>query len=645
VGILLGGILSRFILYIFGVALLGFFRYDFAISVLDGLERLSKEGIDPLTIESAINTIEFRLRENNTGAFPRGISVLLRALGEWNYDRSPLPPLAWENRLNALKSRVARGERVFETLIQTQLLNNPHRTTAVFRPDAGLSEREASDEQARLAKARAAMSPDDVQTVIEDAKRLKQLQETPDTPEALATLPRLTLSDLPEKHTIIPMASGTLSGARMLLHDLPTNGVVYVDIGFDLRQLPADLLPFLNIFRRAMLETGADDLDMVALSQRIGRTTGGIGISNWTSAIIGENDPAAWMFVRSKVMREGLGDLTELLKKILFAARLDNGDRIAQIIGEERARMEASLIPGGHIYIGQRLAASLHDGDWASEQIVGFSYLLALREMAQQLETDRAQITSKLEQIRQRLLHRDAMIVNVTADDTGIDAAKSELADLAGAVPSGQTSFFGWSRPDYPQMQGFTLPAKVNYVAKGADLTSFGRSISGAALVASHWMRGSWLWDKIRVQGGAYTANSVADAISGIFYFTSYRDPNLIETLNVYDGAAGFLRRVADDDQELERAIIGTIGKFDRYELPDARGMRSMQRYLNGASDSWLQAMRTEILSVTGDDIRNFADALDDVARGGRVVIMGAEDRLTEAGKALPEPLALTRLL
>lgn len=615
--------------------------------ILDTLKRLAEDGIDPLTIEAAINTSEFRLRENNTGAFPRGISILFRALLQWNYDHSPIAPLAWEERLNALKTRLSRGERVFEQLIQRYLLDNPHRTTAIFKPDPDLSEKEASEERARLDKIRAAMSLEEVQSVIEDARRLKTLQETPDSPEALAKLPRLTLADLPGNHTIIPMASGTLSGVRLLFHDLPTSGIIYTDIGFDLRQLPADLLPFVSIFRRALLETGADDLDMVALAQKIGQTTGGISVQNWTSAIVGEsgNGPAAWLFIRSKVMPERLADLNELLRKILFSARLDNGERLAQIIDEERARMEASLIPGGHLYIGQRLAAGFHDADWASEQMGGYSYLLALRDMTGLMASDRSQIISKLEQIRERLFRQEAAIINITSDSKGIDAAKDALQGLAGAIPTGEASYLTWNRPDYPVAQGFTLPAKVNYVAKGADLTRLGRSVNGAAVVASHWLRGGWLWDKIRVQGGAYTANCVADPKSGIVYFTSYRDPNLIDTLKVYDDTAGFLRSIADNDLERERAIIGTIGKFDRYELPDAKSMRSLQHYLNGVSDRWLQAMRNEILNVTASDIRNFADALDDLAKNGRIVVMGAEDKLTKANEDLSEPLVLTRLL
>jgi Zn-dependent M16 (insulinase) family peptidase len=274
----------------------------------------------------------------------------------------------------------------------------------------------------------------------------------------------------------------------------------------------------------------------------------------------------------------------------------------------------------------------------------GYSYLFALREMSEQMASDRSLIISKLEQIRQSLLHQDAMIINVTADHSGIEAAKGALEGLAASIPSSEASYHAWSRPDYPHAQGFTIPAKVNYVAKGADLTRFGRSISGAAVVASNWLRSGFLWDKIRVQGGAYTANCAADALAGVFYFTSYRDPNLIGTLKVYDGAGDFLRHVAADDPERERAIIGTIGKLDRYELPDAKGMRSMQRYLNGASDSWLQAMRTEILNATAGYIRDFAGTLDDVAEKGRIVVMGAEDELVKAGKELPEPFVLKRL-
>lgn len=275
----------------------------------------------------------------------------------------------------------------------------------------------------------------------------------------------------------------------------------------------------------------------------------------------------------------------------------------------------------------------------------GVSYLLALRNFAEMIKSDPEQITGRLEQIRQLLLRKNAMIFNITADPDGIDQAKTELEELAGEIPEDPLALQTWSRPDYPHCEGLTIPAKVNYVAKGTDLKRFGRLASGVAIVVSHWLRGSWLWDKVRVQGGAYTSFCSADPISGLFLYGSYRDPNLSETLAAYDGAGKFLRDAAGNDLDRERAIIGTIGKLDTYKLPDARGILSLQRYLCGASDSWRQAIRSEILNLTAADIRDFADVLDSLAEHGRIVVMGAEDTLKAANKDLPEPFTLTRLM
>src|SRR5262249_26285225 len=168
--------------------------------IADTIGGLADHGIDPLTVEAALNTVEFALRENNTGSFPRGISLMLRALKHWLHDRDPLAPLAFEAPLAAVKARVASGGRFFEGLIQKHLLDNRHRTTLLLRPDPEQAEREQADEQARLAAARAGMSEADLLATVENTKTLKRLQETPDPPEALATIPTLKLSDLPHRN-------------------------------------------------------------------------------------------------------------------------------------------------------------------------------------------------------------------------------------------------------------------------------------------------------------------------------------------------------------------------------------------------------------------------------------------------------------
>ena len=613
--------------------------------ILSTLERLADEGLDPETVEAAVNMAEFRLRENNTGFFPRGIGIMLRALSFWNYDRDPFAPLAWREPLERIKARLANGERIFEPLIREQLLGNPHRSTVLFTPDPDLHHHEAEEERKKLDAVHASMSVAELKRIVEGTGALKLKQEAPDTPEALATLPRLRLSDLPRTQPPIPIAVGALAGAKYLTHDLPTNGIIYLDIGFDLRALPPALLPYTGIFRAALLETGAGDMDMVRLSQRIGRSTGGISTGSLTSAVVGEDATAAWLFVRGKAVQEKGEELTAILADVLLRARLDNRERIEQLIDEARASMEASLAPGGSAFAVSRLRASLTEQDWAAEQIGGVSYIFALRQMARDMKERPDSVIEALETIRRRLLKRGSMVANLTATARDISGFEPALARLIEAVPEGSAAEERWLTSDLPRLEGLTMPAKVNYVAKGERLTRLGYASDGAAFVATHWLRGGWLWEKVRVQGGAYGAHSALDMRSGTFAFDSYRDPNLLDTIAVYDAAGTFLRGAAGDSGELERAIIGAIGAIDRYLLPDAKGRLSLERYLTKDDEEWRQRLRAEVLGTTAADIRRFADALDAVAANGRVVVLGAPEAIETANTKLREPFTVTKIL
>ena len=196
-----------------------------------------------MTVEASLNTVEFHLRENNFGSFPRGIAAMLRSLKTWLYDRDPLAPLAFETPLRVLKNRITGGERYFENLIAHYLLDNPHRTTLTLRPDPEQAEREAAAERQRLDAARAAMSRSDLEELVEATCTLKRLQETPDPLEALATIPTLALEDLPRRDKVIPIEVTREVDTQVLYHALSTNGLLYLDLGLDLHVLPADLLP------------------------------------------------------------------------------------------------------------------------------------------------------------------------------------------------------------------------------------------------------------------------------------------------------------------------------------------------------------------------------------------------------------------
>ena len=253
--------------------------------IFQTLNSLAREGIDPLTVEAALNTVEFRLRENNSRNYPQGLLFMLRALTTWLYDADPMALLAFEAPLAKVKSQLATNSLFFEGMIERFFLNNAHRATLILQPDPTLVEKEEAEERKRLAAARSAMSKEKLQTVIDQTNELKRIQQAPDPPEALATIPILKLSDLDKRNKTIPRTIIEQRNTKILFHDLATSSIVYLDVGFNLHALEQHYLPFIPLFGRALLEMGTEKEDFVTLTQRIGRKTGGIHPQSFTSAV------------------------------------------------------------------------------------------------------------------------------------------------------------------------------------------------------------------------------------------------------------------------------------------------------------------------------------------------------------------------
>jgi Zn-dependent M16 (insulinase) family peptidase len=275
----------------------------------------------------------------------------------------------------------------------------------------------------------------------------------------------------------------------------------------------------------------------------------------------------------------------------------------------------------------------------------GISYLFFLRKLAAEVETNWEAVLAALEQIRTTLFDRAAMLCNVTAEAGHWSRLQPQLADFLKSLPRTARAPAPWRVADGPLCEGLTIAATVNYVGKGADLYQLGVKPSGANLVIRRYLRTTWLWDKVRVQGGAYGGQCMLDRYSGGFTFVSYRDPNLLRTLDIYDQTADFLKDAHLDDAELTRNIVGTIGEVDTYRLPDAKGFASMQRHLIGDSEEARQRMREEILSTTAADIRRFADAMAHVAAHGRVVVLGSAQAIEAANAERQGFLSVSKVM
>jgi presequence protease len=613
--------------------------------VLDTLTSLAENGIDPHTVEAALNTIEFRLRENHSGGYPRGLLLMLRALTTWLYDGDPLALLAFEVPLEIIKARAADNPAYFQEFIRRYLLDNPHRVTLILEPDLTLAERREAEENLRLQGIRQAMNPEQLEEVIKLTRELKELQEAPDPPEALATIPTLQLDDLEKINKTIPLDQYDHGGTPLLHHDLFTNDIVYLDLGFDVHRLDQALLPYVPLFGRALVEMGTRAEDYVSFTQRISRKTGGIQPKVYSSLVKDSSQSSVYLFLRGKVMSSQSGELFGILQDVLGGVRLDDRERFRQMVLEQKARHEQGLVPAGHQMVGMRLRAHFNEADWAAEQMGGVSYLFFLRELARAVDENWPRVLATLERTRDALVNRAAMIVNATVDGNGWTQLEPQIQGLVNALPPGAATRSVWTPQPLPEHEALMAPTQVNFVGKAANIYDLGYSLHGSALVITRYLRASYLWDRVRVQGGAYGAFCQFSHLTGVLTLVSYRDPNLLETLDVFDACSNFLADTELSAEELSKAIIGTIGDLDSYMLPDAKGFASMARKLSGNTEEIRQRLRDDVLGTTAADFKAFAEVLAAVRDHGLVAMLGSESTLAKVHSARPGWLQVTAVL
>jgi hypothetical protein len=532
-----------------------------------------------------------------------------------------------------VKEELKQNPNYLSELIQEYLLDNPHRATVILKPDPELGQRLVDEEKQKLSAIQSELGDDEIDAIIDNSLTLKKLQETQDTAEVLATIPTLTLSDLDKDSKEIPIEVESFDGCAILIHDLFTNGIVYLDAGFDLHLLPTELLPYVNLFGSSLTRMGTVSLDYVKLTQRISQKTGGIWHSTFTSASKDRQSNPAQLLLRGKATMSQVHELLALLKDVLTNVQLDNKERFRQIVLEAKAGEEAGLLQMGHIVVANRLASQYSVANWAAEQMDGVAYLAFLNRLVEEIEEDWTSVYRNLEAVRSALINRREMLLNVTIDRENYGKLRPILNEFIMTLPTNDGQKHDWTVDLHPVNEALTIPARVNYVGKGANLYDLGYELNGSVTVINKYLRTSWLWEKIRVQGGAYGGGSRFDPYSGSFAFYSYRDPNLMSTIDNYDRTAGFLRNFELSDEELAKAIIGAIGEIDSYQLPDAKGYSSMIRHLIGLTAKDRQKYRDEVLATTVADFRAFADVIDAVGHGGSVVVLGSAESIDAANE------------
>ena len=624
--------------------------------ILSSLSRISQDGFEQTAINAAMNTLEFRLREFNTGSFPRGLSLMLGMMSHWIYDKNAFDGIRFEVALKELKDDIAgNNPKIFQELLQKFIVTNDHRVTVEMKPDANLEKRTQDEEESRLRTIKESLSESQVQEIIRQTELLKEAQAAEDSAEARATLPRLGLGDIDRKARELPIEvwrspAPDSPATTILLHPNPSNGILYADIGFDFSSLTHEDLTLLPLFSRMVMESGTSNFDETTLQRRIGAETGGISTTLYTDikssagavSKCGPEDAILYFMVRGKAVPDKVSVLFDLFAEVLLNANLNNQKRAVEMLKESKVRKETSVITSGHTYAATRLAAKYSFMGYFGEITGGLTSVRDAGALLEQAEKDWPLLSARLIKIRDTIMNRNTgVIINFTGDEKALGAAKSAVQGFLNKFPvtgkpieNNLVATWNPKKMLLPVVsEGFAVPTQVNYVVKGGPIYASGEKVSASTSVISRFLSLHYLWDNVRVMGGAYGGFARFSENSGRFVYMSYRDPNLKATLDIYDKGHEALATSEITDEVLLQSIIGAVGELDSPMTAEQKGFASLSQYLSGETASERQKYRDEVLDTRGPDFKDFANRLAAVKKTGVSVVFGSQAALDDAKK------------
>lgn len=627
---------------------------------LETIEAVLKEqvekGLNQRTIAACLNSMEFRIREADFGSYPKGLVYGLQCFDSWLYDeKEPFMHLSFDECFKCLRAHMEDG--FYEKLIAESLLDNPHQIQMVMYPEVGLSGKKEAALAKKLAAKKAAMSEAEILAMVEGTKELKAYQEAEDAPEVVATIPLLSREDIRKEVNPYHNELRHEAGGDIMFHEIFTSGITYLDIFFDLNGFTAEELQYAALLRTLFCYVNTKNYTYGELSDELGIHTGGLGtaITSFDS-IHDTNDFLGVYSVGTKVTSDKLSFAFRMFKEILLTTDLRSRKRIQDLIAQNSNRYQQRMPNSGHSTAIGRAIASFSRSAKYSDLTSGLGFGRFIVDLDRHFEERAEEIMDKLEAVRTKIFKPSRMFVSITGDADAygllpeeLEAFAAELKDAFGdeGAPSSQ---FNKGNCDYqldeavplkPQGKyGLTTSGQVQYVAKCGNYKDAGLAFDPALRVLSVIMNYDYLWLNLRVKGGAYGCMSNFSRC-GESYLVSYRDPNLSETLKVYEGIPEYLRSFEADEREMTKYIIGTFSDMDTPKTPKMMGNISMSAYFSGMTMELAQEARNRLLSIQSEDIRGLAPYVEAVLQGSTVCVVGSENKIEEE-KALfdvTEPL------
>ena len=603
---------------------------EFESIIENTLKEVVKTGINKEALLAGINSSEFKFREADFGQFPKGLLFGLNCLDSWLFDDMK-PFIHLECLGTFAKLRKAVDTDYFEKLIQEYLLDNTHGSSVTVKPKRGLGNEREETLAKELSDYKASLSDEEIKKLIEDTEHLKKYQEEPSSDEDLRKLPMLTRADMKKNAMAFSNIEDELLDVKVVRHDIESNGIDYISFLFDAGDFAQSELGYLGFFTNALGLVSTEKYSYTDLANATNIYTGGISTGTASHPDIKDRNNFVFKFeVKLKVLEKNLDKALELMEQMLLTSDFTDTKRLGELVAQIKARLQANLSSSGHLVAAMRSMSSFSRYALYQDELKGIAFYRSICHIEKELSESPKSVSDKLAAIAKKLFARNRMLISFTGNNEAYGNAKPSLEKvIAGfnkmsAVGNQAEVHFNTAK------EAFIDASQIQYVAKTGDFICEGYEYTGALRLLRIILSYDYLWINVRVKGGAYGCMNTF-LRSGESYFVSYRDPNLSDTLDVYDRIPEYIKSFSPDERDMTKYIIGTFSALDTPMNPEAKGSRSLSAYLEGITYEQIQKERNEILNAQPEDIRRLADLVEAVLKKDSICVIGNENMIKES--------------
>ena len=617
-------------------------KEEFVRVIETTLEKIVKEGIDPDALTAGINYHEFRYREADFGNYPKGLMYGLQMFDSWLYDEeSPFIHIEALDTFAFLKEQV--GTSYYEELIQKYLLDNTHASIVMICPKKGLTAEADQKLHQKLQDYKAGLSKEEVEKLVQDTKDLRAYQEEPTPPEILEKIPVLKVSDISEDIAPIYNEEQKAGDIPCICHPINTNGIGYLTLIFDLRTLSEEEIPYAGLLQAVLGIIDTEHYEYGKLFNEINRRTGGIetSLEMYTDVTkVKEKEFRPTFEIKTKAMYDQLPFALSMMEEILMRSVLTDEKRIKEILDMLKSRFQMKFLSAGHSSAVLRAMSYSSPLARFKDMTNGIEYYETVSRITEHFEEEKERLMEMLQRISRKVFRKDRMIVSYTGEAQSQEAVLQEIKKFSECLHTEEVEESSFQLTCVKKNEGFQTSSKVQYVAMAGNFIDAGAQYHGALQILKVIMGYEYLWQNIRVKGGAYGCMSSFNKL-GEGYFVSYRDPHLKNTLEIYKGVTEYLRNFDVSDRDMTKFIIGTISNMDQQMTPSIKGYRSMNLYMNHVTEEMIRKERLEVLHATQQDIRNLADIVEKVLQADQICVIGNEDKIEQEKEIFTEVKAL----